>query len=90
MCIRDRFSHKIAISGGSLLKLKVLEKLAKEAPISIGEIYQQGQTVAFNFHINRSETKSQDPSGSVWLSVESDKIARLHVILDSEVDWGEF
>jgi len=83
------FSDEIAFSEGSLLKLEVLAKLAREAQISIGDICHQSQMVCFNFHVDRSTAQLQVPCGLVWLSVENDKIVKVHVMFDSDFEWKE-
>ena len=80
------FSKTLTPSSSTISKLEVLEPFAKAGEISVGMALNHEHNVAVNFHVRLSENPGQDPSGSVWLKVENDKITRLHVMLDSELD----
>ena len=80
------FSKTLTPSNSTISKLEVLEPFAEAGEISVGMALNLEHNVAVNFHVRLSENPGQDPSGAVWLKVESDKITRLHVMLDSELD----
>ena len=83
------FSRALTPSNCTASKLEVLEQFANAGEISVDMVLNHEQNVAVNFHVKLNEKSAQDPSGSVWLSVDNEKITRLHVMLDSEFEWGE-
>ena len=83
------FSGALTPSSSTASKLEVLEQFAAAGEISVGMVLNHEQNAAVNFHVKLSEKSAQDPSGSIWLSINNEKITRLHVMLDSEFEWGE-
>lgn len=84
---QDWFSDEISLSENCLFRLEVLERFAAANEISVGTVLSPDQNVALNFHVKRGDTQVEQLIGSVWLSVENEKITQLHLILDSDLDW---
>ena len=82
------FSEELTLSKSTLIKLEFLEKATKSVEISAGAALHRELDVAINFHINLEKDPMQDPNGSVWLKVKNRKIVRLHLILDSKIQWA--
>jgi len=78
------FVEETKLSNNTLLKLKMLEKLAVAPGLTDDMVLHRGENVAINFYVNRNETPLQDPIGSVWLQITDGKINQLQVILDSQ------
>ena len=84
------FSDEISLSQNCLSNLKVLERLASATEISLGAVLSLHHNVSLSFHLARPKGGAEDPSGTVLLSVENEKITRLHVFLDRDLDLDQF
>ena len=81
------FSHCISLTPSTASKLEVLQGLAADSRITLGEALAFEQKVAIKFYIDRCDSSAvEDPDGCIWLTVVGDKINQLQLILDSEFD----
>jgi len=83
------FCEEVVLSENTLSKLRMLERAAVAFGVTEDVTLHHEQNVAISFSVDCHDSPLRDPSGTVWLQIASGKINRLHVVLDSELEWDE-